>query len=111
MKHFILYTLLCMTWITFPTMSYAANEPSDDNAVSVSVNDDDAKFSVAIERNSVQIHALNCQGQVLKVYDMVGKLKYEVTIDSNDKTIRLIFSKGIYLINLNQVTRRVSIVG
>ena len=95
MKHYILYTLLCMTWITFPTMSYAANEPSDDNAVSVSVNDDAANFSVAIGRNSVQIHALNCQGQVLKVYDMVGKLKYEVTIDSNDKTIRLIFSKGI----------------
>lgn len=111
MKHYILYTLLCMTWITLPTMSYAANEPSDDNAVSVSVNDDAANFSVAIGRNSVQIHALNCQGQVLKVYDMVGKLKYEVTIDSNDKTIRLIFSKGIYLINLNQVTRRVSIVG
>ena len=112
MKHYILYTLLCMTWITFPTMSYAANaEPSDENAVSVSVNDDAANFSVAIGRNSVQLHALNCQGQVLKVYDMVGKLKYEVTIDSNDKTIRLIFSKGIYLINLNQVTRRVSIVG
>ena len=72
MKHYILYTLLCMTWMMLPTMSYAANEPSDNDAVSVSVNDDAANFSVAIGRNSVQIHALNCQGQVLKVYDMVG---------------------------------------
>lgn len=111
MKHYILQTLLSMAFLALPMYAHATSEPSENMIETSSVNDDAANFSLSITKNAVQVHAVNCQGQVLRVYDMVGKLKYEAVIDSNDKTIRLSLSKGVYLINLNQVTRRVSIVG
>ena len=66
---------------------------------------------LSIQKGGIQVHATACQGQTLKVYDIVGKLKCEVAIDSNDKTIRVNLSKGIYLINIGQITRRVNIAG
>ena len=111
MKHYILQLLFGLVLVSIPSLANAATEPIENSVEVNAVNDDASNYSIAISKNAVQVHAINCQGQVLKVYDMVGKLKYEVVIDSNDKTIRLNLSKGVYLINLNQVTRRVSIVG
>lgn len=76
-----------------------------------SLSDENASVSVSIRGSQLYVHAINCQGQNLKVYDLVGKLKFETRIDSQDKTIRLQLSKGIYLVNVNKLTRRVSVVG
>lgn len=75
------------------------------------VNDDNTSVSVMVRGTQLQVHAINLQGTDLRVYDLVGKLKYETHIDTSDKTIRLQLSKGVYLVNVGKQTRRVSIVG
>lgn len=86
--------------------SYEVFQQSD-----VSISEDNANVSVTVRGAQVQVHAVNCQGNDLKVYDLVGKLKYETHIDTSDKTIRLQLSKGVYLVNVGRMTRRVSVVG
>lgn len=116
MKHYILRILaLTLTMLALPTIAKAnpiapllsdeATQPEVTNAAYESGN-----FTLSIQKGAIQIHAIACQGQTLKVYDIVGKLKCEVAIDSNDKTIYVTLSKGIYLINIGQTTKRVSIV-
>lgn len=85
----------------FPTISQEAAFVSEENA----------SVSVAVHGTQLQVHVLNGQGADLRVYDLVGKLKYETRIDSPDKSIRLQLSKGVYLVNVGKQTRRVSIVG
>ena len=93
MNHYILRILaLTLTMLALPALAKA-------------------NFTLSIQKGGIQVHATACQGQTLKVYDIVGKLKCEVAIDSNDKTIRVNLSKGIYLINIGQITRRVNIAG
>lgn len=116
MKHYILRILaLTLTLLALPTLAKANHVvlPSDEAPLSEATiaTYEPGNFTLSVQKGAIQIHATACQGQTLKVYDIVGKLKYEVTIDSNDKTIRVNLSKGIYLINIGQITRRVSIAG
>ena len=110
MKHYILTTLIIA--FSFATHTYAS-EPIDAPTTNtdVAINEDNANVSVTVHGTQLTIHAVNCQGQDLKVYDLVGKLKYDSHIDSLDKTIRLQLNKGIYLVNVNKITRRVSVSG
>ena len=52
-----------------------------------------------------------CSARSSACRDVVGKLKAEVRIDSNDKTVRVQLGKGIYLVNVNKTTRRISVAG
>ena len=108
MNHYILRILvLTLTMLALPALAKAnpITLPSDE-APQV-----EATTISTIQKGGIQVHATACQGQTLKVYDIVGKLKCEVAIDSNDKTIRVNLSKGIYLINIGQITRRGNIAG
>lgn len=116
MKHHILRILaLTITLLASPTLAKAAPIilPSDEAPIveATSTVHEASNFTLSIQKGAIQVHATACQGQTLKVYDIVGKLKCEVAIDSNDKTIRINLSKGIYLINIGQITRRVNIAG
>ena len=75
------------------------------------VNDEANHVDVSVSGTNIQVHAVNCQGATLKVYDIVGKLKYVAHIDSNDKTVRFSLGKGVYLLNINKTTRRISVAG
>lgn len=119
MKQILLYTILTFTLFSVSAYGRAAKvEPL--NAIAHSepvgtelteVNDEVGTIAIAIRGNAVQVHVLNGQGQSLKVYDLVGRLKYESHVDSNDKTFHFSLSKGIYLINLGKTTRRISVAG
>lgn len=115
MNHYILRILaLTLTMLALPALAKAnpITLPSDEapqiEATTSTINEA-SNFILSIQKGGIQVHATACQGQTLKVYDIVGKLKCEVAIDSNDKTIRVNLSKGIYLINIGQITRRVNI--
>lgn len=118
MNHYILRILaLTLTMLALPDLAKAnpITLPSDEapqvEATTISTINEASNFTLSIQKGGIQVHATACQGQTLKVYDIVGKLKCEVAIDSNDKTIRVNLSKGIYLINIGQITRRVNIAG
>lgn len=114
MKKYLLRTIICVMSVAAPAMAWATeecdpiqSEPLLAELYSEQVN----SFEVTVHGASVQVHAVNCQGQTLKVYDLVGKLKHEVHIDSNDKNIRLNLGKGVYLVNVGGVTRRIMVAG
>lgn len=119
MKQFLLYTILTLTFFSVSAYGHSAKvEPL--NVVTLSepvstelaeVNEESATIAIAIRGNAVQVHVVNGQGQSLKVYDLVGRLKYESHVESNDKTFHFSLSKGIYLINLGKTTRRISVAG
>lgn len=116
MKHYLLRIIIVSFWlIALPTLSKAnTTSPTDEATTPIALNIESAEaanFTLTVLKNAIQVHATACQGQVMKVYDIVGKLKCEVSIDSNDKTFRVSLSKGIYLVNIGQITRRVSIAG
>lgn len=116
MKHYILRILaFTLTMLALPTLAKAnpIALPSDEmpQAEATSTINEASNFTLSIQRGGIQVHTTACQGQTLRVYDIVGKLKCEVAIDSNDKTIHVNLSKGIYLINIGQITRRVNIAG
>ncbi len=118
MKQHILIILISIVAFSFANKSQAIEIADVTNASELieqsedlSLGDESANVSVAVRGTQLYVHAVNCQGQDLKVYDLVGKLKFETHIDGQDKTIRLQLSKGIYLVNVNKLTRRVSVVG
>lgn len=116
MKHYILRIfILTLTTLALPTLAKAETIllPSDEVSQLEATNtiQEASNFTLSIQKGAIQVHATACQGQTLKVYDIVGRLKCEVAIDSNDKTIRVNLNKGIYLINIGQITKRVNIAG
>lgn len=118
MKQILLYTLFSIVLFSVTVCGRAAeaeplpiNTPSETGLELTAVNEDAGSMSISIRGNVVQIRVVNGQNQSLKVYDLVGRLKYESHIDSNDKTLHLTLNKGIYLINFGKVTRRISVAG
>ncbi len=118
MKQILLYTLFSIVLFSVTVCGRAAEaEPLPINTLSetglelTEVNEDAGSMSISIRGNVVQIRVVNGQNQSLKVYDLVGRLKYESHIESNDKTLHLTLNKGIYLINFGKVTRRISVAG
>ncbi len=115
MKKTLLRTILILALTALPFAANAASgaAPFDDaeGLTALDTAEDGGHFDLSVSGGTLQIHALNMQGQVVRVYDVVGKLKAEVRIDSNDKTVRVQLGKGIYLVNVNKTTRRVSVAG
>ena len=118
MKQYILISLISIITFSYSTQLHATNVVEDPNEVARNIQpelpmygDEESNVSVVVRGSQLYVHVVNCQGQNLRVYDLVGKLKYEAHIDSQDKTIRLQLGKGIYLVNVNKQTRRVSIRG
>lgn len=53
------------------------------------------------------IHVQNAAGHELEVYDITGKLVSSIRIDSNDKTLTLSLSKGVYVVKVDKLTGKV----
>ncbi len=115
MKKALLRTILILTLIVLPFAANAASvaAPFDEaeGLTAIETTDEGGHFDLSVSGSALQIHAVGLQGQVVRVYDVVGKLKAEVRIDSNDKTVRMQLGKGIYLVNVNKTTRRISVAG
>lgn len=115
MKQHILLTIISLLVFSAPAAAMASpvdpSAPVAESAEVASVNDEANHVDVSVNGTNIQVHTINCQGATLKVYDIVGKLKYVTHIDSNDKTVRFSLSKGVYLLNINKTTRRISVAG
>lgn len=92
MKEYLLRTIFCVMSVAAPTMMWGAEDCAPmpyEPIMSEMMGGEVSRFDVSVRGAAVQVHAVNCQGQILKIYDLVGKLKCEVHIDSNDKTVRV----------------------
>ena len=113
MKQHILLTIISLLVFSAPAAAMASpvdpSAPLAESTEMQGINDEANHVDVSVSGTNIQVHAVNCQGATLKVYDIVGKLKYVAHID--DKTVRFSLGKGVYLLNINKTTRRISVAG
>lgn len=89
MKQHILLTIISLLVFSAPAAAMASpvdpSAPLAESTEMQGINDEANHVDVSVSGTNIQVHAVNCQGATLKVYDIVGKLKYVAHIDSNDK--------------------------
>ena len=69
--------------------------------------DDEAKPQIIVRGSVVKV--LGAEGKVLTVYDITGKVIHQVRIDSPDKTLTLRLSKGVYIVSVEGISRKISV--
>lgn len=65
---------------------------------------------IAISAKGNQIRVQNAEGQTLDVYNITGVKVANHRLDSDDKTITLNVARGIYIVKVGKVARRVNIL-
>lgn len=65
---------------------------------------------ITISAKGNQIRVQNADGQTLDVYNITGVKVASHRLDSDDKTITLNVARGIYIIKVGKVARRVNIL-
>lgn len=114
MKQYLQRIFLFLSFISVHVAMNATNEPievGNDLVIKSMIGNDEPKVSITAQGNAVQLQVVGAQGAELKIYDLVGRLKYAVRIDSNDKTVRINLNKGVYLLNVGKQTRKFTVAG
>lgn len=65
---------------------------------------------ITISAKGNQIRVQNAEGQTLDVYNITGVKVASHRLDSDDKTITLNVARGIYIVKVGKVARRVNIL-
>ncbi len=68
---------------------------------------DDYDFVTKVSRNTIIVRTAGCQGRVVKIYNLVGDLQFEKTIDSESQIVKANVKKGIYLVCISNKVRKV----
>lgn len=119
MNKYLLCLLLSSLFISLPVS--AKNGPTNDvermeelstpgyalNNDALSHEGENADFTAVVKRNVISVTASGCQGKTLRIYNLVGDLVYERSIDSDFQTMNAKVSKGIYLVNISNKVRKV----
>lgn len=106
MKHSILKSFLCITFLLIPIAGSAINiENNLNETLDISNSFFAAESSISVQGNKARI--VNAQGEELVIFDITGKKVASFYIDSNDKTIVLNLKKGCYILKVNKITRKV----
>ena len=64
---------------------------------------------VQVTTSQKTVHVKNAMGEKLEVFNVTGVCVASVRIDSNDKQITLNVEKGIYILRVGNVTRKVKL--
>lgn len=64
---------------------------------------------ISIKVNGTSVRITNAHGQTMRVYSVTGTEVQTASIDSNDKTITLNLNRGLYIIKVGDVTRKIQI--
>ena len=65
-------------------------------------------ISLTIQDN--RAHITNADGKVLEIYNLTGVRVARIRIDSNDKQITLNLNRGCYIMKVDKVVRKVTIL-
>ena len=99
----LVLTLCCLS---VPALA-VANEVEPVNAVSEARLQVAADIQINVARKT--IHIKNAQGETLEVFNITGVRVATVRIDSPDKQVTLNVEKGLYLLRVGNVTRKVQL--
>lgn len=75
-----------------------------------SLEGEEYDFSATVTQSTVRVYAVGCQGKTLRIYNLVGDLVYEKSIDSESQTIRVKIKKGIYLVKISNKVRKIFVI-
>lgn len=66
--------------------------------------------AIAISFQNNRLHVTNAEGKYLEIFNLTGVRSARIRIDSNDKYITLNLPRGCYLMKVDKIVRKVSIL-
>ena len=96
-------------WIIALSLFLLGNIPS----IAIAQMDEEVEMEMEAITLSIQnnrVHITNAEGKYLEVYNITGVRAARIQIDSNDKQITLNLSKGYYILKVDKVVRKVTIL-
>lgn len=103
MKKILLYILL--SFFTFPTAIVAAPiESSFAPLEAVPVEG----ISISIKGRELRVQ--NAEGLSIDIYNVAGVKVATQRVDSNDKIVSLTIERGIYIVKVGKVARRINVL-
>lgn len=102
MKHKYIITLLLVLGIALPQTLPAANDLPE-----AALAEQKEEIRILVKGQSVRVQ--NAANLKLEVFSLTGVKVAEYKIDANDKTISLNVSKGLFVLKVGNLTRKVSI--
>ena len=104
MKIKYIITLLLSFFLLTPQIVRATNEQPD---VTFPLEQRE-EISLSVKGSSVRIH--NASGLKLEVFSLTGAKVAEYKIDTADKTVSLNVSRGLFVLKVGKITRKISIL-
>lgn len=65
-------------------------------------------ITLSVQNN--RVHITNAEGKYLEIYNLTGVRAARIRIDSNDKQLTLNLTKGYYIMKVDKVVRKVTIL-
>lgn len=90
--------------------AYALAAPATLEAPAAVAAESSAAEEIAISVSQGKVRVVNAEGATLEVYDITGVKVMSVRLDSNDKTVPLNLNRGIYILKVGKVARRVNLL-
>ena len=98
--------LLLLISFLLPLGAMASESEAEiQEVLSTTLNMTDVQLSV----DGKNVHIKNAAGLKLEVFNVTGMLVSSTRIDSQDKTVALSLEKGIYILRVGNVTRKVKL--
>ena len=66
--------------------------------------------TVTLSIQEGKAHITNAEGKTLEIYNLTGVRVARIRIDSNDKQITLNLTRGCYIMKVDKVVRKVTIL-
>lgn len=66
--------------------------------------------AITISFQNNRVHVTNAEGKYLEIFNLTGVRAARIRIDSNDKHININLPRGCYLIKVEKVVRKVSVL-
>lgn len=66
--------------------------------------------AVTLSIQEGKAHITNAEGKTLEIYNLTGVRVARIRIDSNDKQITLNLTRGCYIMKVDKVVRKVTIL-
>ena len=103
MKNKYIIAILVTLGTIFPIHIQAANDAPE--VVSLETNEE-----IRITVKGLNVRVQNATNQKLEVFSLTGMKVAEYKIDASDKTISLNVGKGLFVLKVGNLTRKVSIL-
>lgn len=99
-----LFSLLCVVALSSVGALRAADAPSSESPALV------APSEVSISLRGNQLRVTNADGQTVEVYNITGVKVFVHRVEGDDRTFTLSAERGIYIVKVGKLVRRVTLL-